>query len=156
MPKRLFFSSHQIRISECFCEAPVRLWCVNELKNGLQQCSVIPAEPNLGKGWRGGCCGGWGWQVEGEGGGGVSVCVCAQELQNKPINIPGSLASCSSELNLTAHSMHTTENTHGVHTQTPTWGHQCFFCLFSFLCRCPWITSTFMSLFLSQILKYYF
>lgn len=58
------------------------------------------------------------------GGGEVSACVCAQALQNKPINIPGSLGSCSSELNLTAGSMHTRGNTH---IQTPSSGLLCFF-----------------------------
>lgn len=95
------FFLQQIRISECFCGATVRLWCVNELKNGLQQCSVIPAEPNLGEGVQG-------WQF----GGCWGVSVCAQALQNKPINIPGSLGSCSSKLKLTACSVYATESTH--------------------------------------------
>lgn len=33
-------------VSFLFAGLGARLWCVNELKNGLQQGSVIPAEAN--------------------------------------------------------------------------------------------------------------
>lgn len=101
------FSFWQIWVSEgCLrstCEA---------LKNGLQQSPGIPAEPNLREG---GYCGGEGRQVGGKVGSQrvcVWVYVCVA-LQNKPINIPGSLGSCSSKLKWSPQSMKT--------IQTPNW-----------------------------------
>ena len=108
----------------------MRLWCVNELKNGLQQCSVIPAEPNLGEGV---CCGGW-W------GGGVGVCVrtSTSKQTHKHSRIFGQL-QLRAEPNCRQHAHQ------GKHTHTNTFLRPpVFFCLFNFLSHWPYITFSFM------------
>ena len=96
------------------------------MKNGLQQCSVIPAEPNLGEG---GCCGGRGWQVGGEVGCQsvcmcvcvcVCVCVCAHTSTSKQTHkhsrISGQL-QLRAEVNCTQH-VHRRKHTHGTRPNT--------------------------------------
>ena len=87
-------------------------WDFDVLMNWKMAFNSVRLSRTLSPIWlrRGGVAGWWkvGYQY-----------VCAQALQNKPINIPGSLSSCGSELTLTAFREKTVETPHIFYNSSP-------------------------------------